>query len=150
VSAAAVLCAVLHLAATCTALGGLFYARAVLWPNLARLPEAERGVFLEAMIRRFGYVKWAGIAVLAATGVIQWLLVWPSILDRRLYIAWFALKMVGAAGLLTITSLLALPDSRLEGMRRSRAFWSSANVACGLLILIGAALMRSVPRLPAR
>ena len=149
-SGTTVLCRVLHLAATCTSLGGLFYARAVLWPNLARLPEAERGAFLEAMIRRFAYIKWAGIAVLATTGVIQWLIEWPSILERRLYIAWFALKMVGAAGLLTITSMLALPASRLDGMRRSRAFWTSLNIGCGALILIGAALMRSVARVPGR
>ena len=38
----AVACRVLHIAATCTSLGGLFYARMVLWPNLDKLPEDIR------------------------------------------------------------------------------------------------------------
>ncbi|MCA1613315.1 MAG: hypothetical protein LC800_03975, partial [Acidobacteria bacterium] len=79
---------VLHIAATCTSLGGLVYARAVLWPSLALLPEAERERFLAASIRRFAYIKWAGVAVVAATGVVQWLSVYPAVVDKRLYLAY--------------------------------------------------------------
>ncbi|HYE15713.1 MAG TPA: hypothetical protein VD968_14820 [Pyrinomonadaceae bacterium] len=140
------LCRVLHIAATCTSLGGLFYARAVLWPTLGRLPAGEREEFLAAAVRRFAYIKWAGVAVVAVTGVVQWLAVYPSVLDKKLYLLYFALKMVGAVGLFGITFLLALPAERLEGMRRRRAFWSGLNVLCGLTILVGAALMRTVAR----
>src|SRR5918998_2433179 len=93
------LCRVLHSAATCTSLGGLFYARAVLWPSIALLPDAQREALLGAAIRRFAYIKWAGVAVVAATGVLQWLWVYPSVVDKRLYLFYFALKMIGAVGL---------------------------------------------------
>ncbi len=138
----AVACRVLHIAATCTSLGGLFYARMVLWPNLDKLPESEREPFLREMIRRYAYIKWSGVAVVAVTGVINWFLVWPHVTERALYTGFFALKMIGAVGLFTITALLALPTS----LRRHRAFWSGLNIVCGLTILLGAALMRSVPK----
>ena len=139
-------CRVLHVAATCTSLGGLFYARMVLWPTLPLLPEPQRDAFLKASIRRYAYIKWSGVTVVAVTGVLQWLYLWPSVTDRRLYAVYFAIKMAGAVGLFTITALLALPAAGLEGMRERRAFWSGLNIACGLAILVGAALMRTVPK----
>jgi hypothetical protein len=140
------ICRVLHIAATCTSLGGLFYARVVLWPSLASLPAGRREEFLQVAIRRFAIVKWAGVAVVAATGIVQWIVTWPHVLDRPAYVAYFAIKMLGAVGLFTITALLALPDQRLEWMRERRAFWSGLNLLCGAAILIGAALMRTVAR----
>src|SRR5262249_46504653 len=44
---------VLHIAATCTSLGGLFYARTVLWPTAQSMPPNERDLFLAKAIRRF-------------------------------------------------------------------------------------------------
>lgn len=140
------LCRVLHIAATCTSLGGLFYARMVLWPTLDLLPGAERENFLTNAIRRFAYIKWAGVTVVAVTGVVQWLWTYPYIIDQQRYLIYFAIKMIGAVGLFGITFLLALPAERLRGMQRHRAFWSAVNITCGLTILIGAALMRSLPR----
>jgi uncharacterized membrane protein len=138
------LCRVLHIAATCTSLGGLFYARTVLLPSLESLPAAERESFLSAAIRRFAYIKWTGVTVVAATGVLQWLRVYPTVTDKRLYAIYFAVKMVGAIGLFGITFLLAIPSERLHGMRARRGFWSALNIACGVTILVGAALMRTV------
>lgn len=140
------LCRVLHIAATCTSLGGLFYARMVLWPTLDTLPDDERERFLSHVIRRFAYIKWAGVTVVAVTGVIQWLWTYPYVLDGRLYIFYFGVKMIGAIGLFSITFLLALPAERLHGMQKQRALWSGLNIVCGLMILIGAALMRTVAR----
>jgi hypothetical protein len=138
---------VLHIAAACTSLGGLVYARAVLWPALARLPEPARADFLAAVIRRFAWIKWSGVAVVAVTGVVGWIHVWPRVAAPAAYAASFALKMGGAVGLGTITFLLALPADRLRPMQRRRALWSAINIACGLAILAGAALMRAVSKL---
>ncbi|MEP6705941.1 MAG: hypothetical protein ABJC05_00395 [Pyrinomonadaceae bacterium] len=140
------LCRVLHIAATCTSLGGLFYARMVLWPTLDELPRPERETFLTNAIRRFAYIKWAGVTVVAVTGVIQWLWTYPYVINQQRYLAYFAIKMIGAFGLFSITFLLALPAERLQGMQKHRAFWSAVNITCGLTILIGAALMRSLPK----
>jgi uncharacterized membrane protein len=137
-------CRVFHIAATCTSLGGLFYARLVLWPTLPELPSPQRDLFLRAAIRRFAYIKWSGVMVVAVTGIIQWAVTWPHVTDRNLYVIYFSMKMVAAVGLFTITALLALPSRGLEGMRQRRAFWSGLNVLCGLMILVGAALMRTV------
>jgi uncharacterized membrane protein len=134
---------VLHIAATCTSLGGLFYARMVLLPSLQVLAEPERGVFLAQVIRRFAYIKWTGVTVVAVTGVIQWTQVYPHVSQQRLYLFYFMIKMVGALGLFSITFLLALPSDALRGMQARRAFWSAVNIVCGLTILIGAALMRT-------
>ncbi len=134
---------VLHIAATCTSLGGLFYARMVLWPTLPLLEEPVRTVFLNAMIRRFAVIKWTGVLVVAITGIFQWLKIYPTVTHKELYITYFIIKMIGGVGLFTITFLLALPNERLQGMQRYRGFWSAVNIACGLTILIGAALMRS-------
>lgn len=138
------LCRVLHIAATCTSLGGLFYARMVLWPTLSQLPPPEREAFLKASIRRFAVIKWSGVAVVACTGVLQWYFLWPHVTSPALYITYFAVKMIGAVGLFVITFLLALPVEKLQGMQQHRAFWSGLNIVCGLTILIGAALMRTV------
>ena len=140
------LCRVLHIAATCTSLGGLFYARMVLWPTLDILPAPERESFLSQAIRRFAYIKWTGVTVVAITGVIQWLWIYPHVVDGNLYIIYFSIKMAGAVGLFSITFLLALPAEKLHGMQRHRAFWSGLNIVCGLTILIGAALMRTVDK----
>jgi len=143
---------VLHIAATCTSLGGLFYARMVLLPCLQVLAEPERGVFLAQVIRRFAYIKWTGVTVVAVTGVIQWTQVYPHVSQtqvyphvsqQRLYLFYFMIKMMGALGLFSITFLLALPSDALRRMQARRAFWSAVNIVCGLTILIGAALMRT-------
>ncbi|HEV8140427.1 MAG TPA: hypothetical protein VGP81_11695 [Pyrinomonadaceae bacterium] len=141
------ICRVLHIAATCTSLGGLFYARTVLWPTLDTLPAAEREIFLSNAIRRFAYIKWSGVIVVALTGIIQWMLTYPYVLNQKLYLAYFGIKMVGAVGLFSITFLLALPAQRLGRMQVQRAFWSGLNILCGLTILVGAALMRTVPKI---
>lgn len=139
-------CRVLHIAATCTSLGGLFYARMVLWPTLDLLPADQRERFLSQAIRRFAYIKWAGVITIAVTGVIQWLWTYPDVLDQRLYLVYFGIKMFGAVGLFSITFLLALPMDKLHGMQRRRAIWSGLNIVCGLTILVGAALMRTVAK----
>jgi hypothetical protein len=118
----------------------------VLWPTLDLLPSGERDRFLNSAIRRFAYIKWTGVTVVAVTGVIQWLWTYPHILDQRRYLLFFVIKMIGAVGLFSITFLLALPAERLHGMQQRRAFWSALNIICGLTILIGAALMRTVAR----
>lgn len=140
------LCRVLHIAATCTSLGGLFYARMVLWPTLDLLPDPERQKFLSSAIKRFAYIKWTGVTVVAVTGIIQWFWTYPYVQNQQRYLFYFGIKMAGAFGLLGITFLLALPNEKLQGMQRQRAFWSGLNIVCGLTILIGAALMRSLPR----
>jgi len=139
-------CRVLHIAATRTSLGGLFYARVVLWPTLPQLPAAEREAFLRAMIRRYAVIKWTGVTVVAVTGIIQWVFLWPLVTNGLLYVLYFGIKMAGAVGLFAITALLALPAERLERMQTNRGFWSALNIACGLTILIGAALMRTVSK----
>jgi uncharacterized membrane protein len=142
------LCRVLHIAATCTSLGGLFYARMVLWPSLDLLPASERELFLTGAIRRFAYIKWSGVTVVAVTGIIQWLWTYPYVVDQQHYLFYFAIKMVGAVGLFSITFLLAMPAEKLRGMQQQRAFWSALNIVCALTILIGAALMRTVAKRP--
>jgi uncharacterized membrane protein len=139
-------CRVLHIAATCTSLGGLFYARVVLWPTLPQLAALERQAFLRAMIRRYAVIKWTGVTVVTVTGIIQWFVLWPLVTNGTLYVLYFGIKMAGAVGLFSITALLALPAERLEGMQRNRGFWSALNIACGLTILVGAALMRTVAK----
>jgi hypothetical protein len=137
-------CRVLHIAATCTSLGGLFYARMVTLPILNTFPEPVRSQVLDKMIYRYAFIKWTGVIVVAVTGLVQLWFQFPLVAHKVLYLEAFALKMGGALGLVSITLLLALPDERLVGMRRSRGFWSGLNLFCGLIILIGAALMRQV------
>ena len=143
---ASVTARVLHIAATCTSLGGLVYARAILLPAVATLPAEARGPFLAAVIRRYAYVKWTGVLVVAATGIFGLLRALPTVPARSTgdYLAAFALKMLGAVGLFTITAQLALPLPAFRRVQQRRALWSAVNIACGLLILLGAALMRSI------
>ena len=119
----------------------------VLLPSLDQLQPDERERLLSAAILGFAYIKWTGVTVVAVTGIIQWLWTYPYILDQRLYIFYFVIKMIGAVGLFSITFLLALPADKLRGMQNKRAFWSGLNILCGLTILIGAALMRTVERI---
>lgn len=136
---------VLHVAATCTSLGGLVYARAVMLPAASRLPPGERDLVLSASILRFAWIKWIGVAVVAITGIIQMSATLATIAGdaRMTYLACFALKMLGAIGLFTITFLLAMPAGALRRMQTRRALWSTVNIACALVILVGAAAMRA-------
>ena len=137
------ICHILHIAATCTSLGGLFYSRMVLWPNLQYVPEEAREQYLNKMIRRYGIIKWIGMGIIIVTGIIQWLDIYPSVVDKDAYLMAFGLKMFAALGLFSITFLLALPNERMKGMQKNRAFWSGMNILCGLMVLVGAALMRA-------
>ncbi|MEO7714655.1 MAG: hypothetical protein ABIY70_00515 [Capsulimonas sp.] len=139
-------CHVLHIASTCTSLGGLFYARMVLWPTLDTLAPDVREQFLAQAIRRFAVIKWTGVAVVAVTGIVQWVLTFPHIINQMHYILFFGIKMIGAVGLFSITFLLAMPTETLRQMRMQRAFWAGLNIICGLTILVGAALMHSAAR----
>src|SRR5215217_303493 len=105
---------ILHIAATCISLGGLFYSRVVLLPNLQLIPEDARENYLKHMMRRFGYIKWSGIGILLITGIIQWMDIYPSVHDKYHYLLAFLLKMLGAVGLFSITFMLALPDEWLR------------------------------------
>ncbi len=67
------ICHILHIAATCTSLGGLFYSRMVLLPNMQYVPEPARDNYLRKMIQRYAYIKWIGVLVVLLTGIIQWL-----------------------------------------------------------------------------
>ena len=138
------ICHVLHIASTCTSLGGLFYSRMVLLPNLKYVPEEVRENYLNKMIKRFGYIKWTGVIIVAVTGIVQWIEVYPGVTDKSNYLIAFTLKMIGATGLFTITFLLALPEERLKSMKQHRRFWTGLNILCAITILIGAALMRAV------
>lgn len=138
------ICHILHIAATCTSLGGLFYSRMVLLPNMESVPVEAREMYLSKMIRRFAIIKWTGMTVIVVTGLIQWFDIYPTVADKTNYLLAFTLKMAGALGLFSITFLLALPNEKLKDMQKHRAFWSGVNIVCGLVILIGAALMRQV------
>ncbi len=100
---------VLHIAATCTSLGGLVYARMVLWPALDLLPEPQRGSFLGSAIRRFAYIKWTGVSVVAVTGIVQWIWTYPYVMDHQLYLLYFVIKMAGAVGLSVLPSYWRCP-----------------------------------------
>ena len=139
-----IICHILHIASTCTSLGGLVYSRLVLLPNMKYIPEPNRENYLNKMIARFAYIKWTGVMVVAVTGIIQWIEIYPTVINKTSYLFAFALKMIGAVGLFTITFLLSLPDNRVKTMQRNRAFWSGLNIGLGLTILIGAALMRYI------
>jgi uncharacterized membrane protein len=135
---------ILHIASTCTSLGGLFYSRMVLIPNLQFVPENAREIYLNKMIKRFAIIKWIGVVVVVTTGIIQWVDIYPTVVDKHTYLIAFAIKMIAALGLFSITFLLALPDERLKGMQKHRKFWAGINIICGLTILIGAAWMRQI------
>lgn len=138
------ICHIIHIAATCTSFGGLFYSRVVLLPNLRYLPEPARTDYLNRMIKRFGYVKWIGVTAIVITGIVQWLYIYPTVKDTDRYLIAFLVKMIGAVGLLSITLMLAVPNPRFLGMQKQRAFWSGLNLVCALLILAGAAWMREI------
>jgi hypothetical protein len=139
-----VACRVLHVAAACTSFGGLLYARAVLWPALRQLPHQARGPFLAAVVRRFAWIKWVGVAVVAVTGIAQWHWVYPTVTHPAPYVGWFAFKMAGGVGLFVTTLALALPLRALEPLRKARAFWSGLNLLFAGMILTGGALMHYV------
>jgi hypothetical protein len=136
-----VVCRVLHIAAACSSFGGLLYARVVLWPALRQLPPEARGPFLASVMRRFGWVKWIGVGVVALTGLALWSWVYPTVPRPASYLVCFTLKMAGAVGLFGTTLALALPFRVLERMHRHRGFWSGLNLAFAAMILTGAALM---------
>jgi len=135
---------VLHLAAACTSLGGLFYARMVLWPSLERVPVEGRAAFLGTVIRRYAAIKWTGMSVVSLTGLHSLWRVWPTLGSPGPYLAAFGLKMLGALGLFVITLQLALPLPSLAGMQRRRGFFAGLNIGCAAVILVGAAMMRAV------
>jgi len=133
-----VLVRLLHLVATCTSLGGLAYARLVLWPNLQTLRSRARGPAraLHPTVRAH-QVERRDARGDHRRGTLAHR--WPEVVDKVAFTSAFALKMGGALGLFSITAALAFGC-----MPGRRAFWSGLNLACAVAILLGAAWMREV------
>lgn len=136
----------LHIAAACVSLGSLAYARLVVLPNMKYISETEREIYLSKMIKQFAYIKWAAIIVLVLSGILQWFVSYPYVIQKNQYLLAFSFKMLGAVGLLCITFLLSLPKQTKDIMQHRRKFWTGIGLFFSLIILLGVAWMRQISK----
>ena len=95
---------------------------------------------------RPAFIGWIGFTVIAALiggfpGPLGRLFVTRAPFLHSMIRRYAMIKWTGI-GVITVTGIVQW----LARMQANRGFWSALNIACGLTILIGAALMRSVAK----
>lgn len=158
----------LHILAAATWLGGILFLVFVLVP-VTRQPafRAGAGALIEATGRRFRWVGWMALGLLAASGVVQlayrgfaWADVWSGRLWQGPFGQMLGLKLLLVAGILLLSALhdfgvgprattawQAKPGSpEARRLRRQAAWIARINLLLGLsAVALGVMLVRGWP-----
>ena len=130
----------LHLAAAVTGVGGFIYARLVVAPSLAQLPQETRSKFLSELVARVRPISFAVIVILVGTGLYNYL----SRLGTRpaSYHMILGVKMLLALHVFTVAILLAVPPGVNPGRDARRPRLMLGAAISGLIILLLSAYLR--------
>lgn len=141
---------VLHVGSAALLVGGLFYLRMIVGPQVAAGESSAEAVF---GTRR----KWWGITVMATTLLLLasgfynlfMVIIWPNESLPPLYHMLFGMKFLLALVLLFVAAALG-GRSKLAGhMRGALKMWLNLALAVALVIFVLAAVMRFIPKIPA-
>jgi uncharacterized membrane protein len=134
----------LHIAAAAVAVGGLVYARFVVFPSLQLLSEDTRAMLSAQFSARLKPIALSAVAALFLSGVYNLYRVLERGIVDSTYHAVFGLKFLLALHLFAMLFLLSAPPSGDAARDARRPRLMLGAVISGLLILALGAYLRTL------
>lgn len=136
----------LHVGAAIVAIGGAFFTRVALMPAArVTLDEAAHDRLREALRQRWFVVVQICIAVLLATGGINFvLLAWPPKVEPMPYHAIFGVKVLAALAVFFIASILVGRGQGLAAIRANRAKWLTILLVLAAIVVVLSGVLNRV------
>jgi len=127
---------ILHVGTAIVLVGGTFFVWFVLQPAAATsLSDADHARLRDAVMRTWKRVVHAGIALLLASGLINFLRALPEHKGDALYHALMGTKILLALVIFFIASVLVGRSAKFEPMRRNSRMWLAINLCLALAIV---------------
>jgi uncharacterized membrane protein len=138
----------LHILAAIAAVGGSLFARFVVLPVLAPLPDVERSTLHAAMRARFAKIVAASIAFLLVSGLYNFLVLVANYELPRWYHPLFGVKFLLAFAIFAIASLLVGSSPAAEALRKNTRTWMNVNLTLAVLVVCISGVLRTADRVP--
>jgi putative copper export protein len=140
---------VLHILGTIVLVGGIFYQRTVVAPAVPKGGTATADDWFAG--RRTAWAKWVVIAtfVLLVTGLFNYVRIVQT--NERMgaaYQAIFGIKFLLALAVFALAAILAGRSPAADRLRQNMKAWLSVCLAVGILIVVLAGVLRSLPHVP--
>jgi uncharacterized membrane protein len=129
-----------HITCVVLTIGGIAYARLIVFPALTGLAPADRAPVIGEMFRRYRPLVYATLAGILVSGLY-------NLLSRRghtsYYHAWFGIKMLLAAHIFAAAVLFVRePKGAQDESRRVRQ--ATGIVISGLIVILISAYLRRI------
>jgi len=133
----------LHIIAGMVAVGGMLFARLVVFPTLREWPEAERRSIHDAMRARWSKVVAIAIASLLITGLYNYARMEIDYTLPMWYRAVFGVKFLLAMTMFTLASLLAGRSAASQRLRTNPGVWLGLNLLLAVAVVGLSGVLRS-------
>jgi uncharacterized membrane protein len=125
----------IHIASVVTLIGGFIYARAVVAPALAALPEADRSLFSNRAITLFRPILYIVLFTILASGLYSYL---TKTSYPPHYHMWIGIKLLFVMHIFAVSILYTMPTA--NDAKRKR--WLTGMIISGLIIIAIAGYLR--------
>lgn len=133
----------LHILGGMTALGGMIFARLVVFPTLCTCPDDERQALHAAMRARWSKVVSGAIGLLLITGLYNYARLEIDYALPAWYRGVFGVKFILALTMFTLASLLAGRSAAGEQLRAKAGLWLGVNLTLGVAVVCLSGVLRS-------
>ena len=138
----------LHILAAITAVGGTIFARAVVFPALAPLPEEERTRLHAALRVRWAMLVKAAIGFLLVSGLYNFMITVSQYRVPSWYHMVFGIKFLLALAIFAIASLLIGKSPAAQAVRSRAPFWLNLNIALAVAVVCLSGVLRTAEKTP--
>jgi len=138
----------LHILAAIAAVGGTFFARAVVFPTLAPLPDEERTRLHTALRERWATIVKAAIGFLLVSGLYNFMLTVTQYKVPPWYHMVFGIKFLLAMAIFAIASLLIGKSPAAQAVRARAPFWLNVNIALAVAVVCLSGVLRTAEKTP--
>jgi uncharacterized membrane protein len=138
----------IHVLAAITAVGGAVFARFVVFPSLASLPEQDRDALHAVMRARWSKIIAAAIAFLLVSGLYNFMAIAMRYELPRWYHPLFGIKFLLALAVFAIASLLAGKSPAAVALRGNARAWLNLNIVLAVLVVCLSGVLRTADKTP--
>jgi uncharacterized membrane protein len=138
----------LHILAAITAVGGTIFARVVVFPTLASLPDGERTQLHTALRQRWSTLVKAAIGFLLVSGLYNFLLTVSQYQVPSWYHMVFGVKFLLALAIFAIASLLIGKSPAAQAVRARAPLWLNVNIVLAVAVVCLSGVLRTAEKTP--
>jgi len=138
----------LHILAAITAVGGTIFARAVVFPALAPLPDDERARLHAALRERWATIVKAAIGFLLVSGLYNFMMTVTQYKVPPWYHMVFGVKFLLALSIFAIASLLIGKSPASQAVRARAPLWLNLNIALAIAVVCLSGVLRTAEKTP--